>query len=251
MAGPRHVTWVPLVCILIGLPAPARTAEVATPGDAEPPSTSAAGYRRGPSGIDVVETTRDGERVVATVSLPPPLHDLVVLRSVLYVARGTAGVTAIDVQAPKAPRQLLTFAAGQPVLALSAQEAILLLGLADGTTLRYDVSDPNRPALLGRMELSKGKAPLLTPREDAKYQAARTGVATSPGQGLLIAGGVLIGVGLALGISAAAVGLSNCHGDLCLGRFISAVSVGGIGGLCFVVGVPIIAVGSARYRRWR
>lgn len=251
MAGPCHVTWVPLVCILIGLPASARAAEVATPGDADTPSASAAGYRRGPSGIDVVETTRDGDRVVATVSLPPPLHDLVVLRSVLYVARGMAGVTAIDVQAPKAPRQLLTFASGQPVLALSVQETILLLGLADGTTLRYDVSDPSRPALLGRMEPSEGKGLLLTPREDARYRAARTGVATHPGQGLLIAGGVLIGVGLALGVSATAVGFSNCHGDLCLGRFVSAVSVGGIGGLCFLVGVPIIAVGAARYRSWR
>lgn len=94
------------------------------------------------------DSAPEAERVLAVLPLPAPLYDLLFLDNRLYVARGPAGITVIDVTDHLRPVELFSFGSGHVPIGLSRQGLALVATDAQGRKVAYDLSLRDTPRLL-------------------------------------------------------------------------------------------------------
>src|SRR5262245_22021701 len=85
--------------------------------------------------IEIVRADELPGEVVGRLALPGPIHDVVRVGNVVYIARGRIGVTSVDVSQPRAPREIATFGGGErPVVRLALAGDTLLVIVAEFAT---------------------------------------------------------------------------------------------------------------------
>lgn len=102
-------------------------------------------FRPGGRGIEAVSSKGGAEKVLADVPLMGAVLDVLRIGPTLFVARGSAGVTAFDLTNPSSPKRRSTFGQGRPAVRLAEQDGRLMVIVADYTTVAFDVSDRDRP----------------------------------------------------------------------------------------------------------
>jgi hypothetical protein len=94
------------------------------------------------------DSAPEAEQVLAVLPLPAPLYDLLFLDNRLYVARGPAGITVIDVTDHLRPVALFSFGSGHVPIGLGRQGLALVATDAQGRKVAYDLSLRDTPRLL-------------------------------------------------------------------------------------------------------
>lgn len=106
-------------------------------------------FALGDAGILVVDDGAPAaERVLATLPLAAPLFDLLFIDNRLYVARGPAGITVIDVSDHMRPVELFSFGSNHAPIKLSRQGSSLVAVDDRGNKVAYDLSRRDTPRLV-------------------------------------------------------------------------------------------------------
>lgn len=194
-----------LLFTLIGFPSPVVAA-----------GPQAVAFRIGANGIEVIDISGSSESKIAQLPLAGPIHDTLYQDDRLYVARGAAGVTIVDVTFVEQPKILGTFGQGalHQVVKLDARDTRLLVTYADGAQLVYDLTDRDAPQPLSAVALQSFP---LTEQAASLPPAARTQVndgvrMIGGGLGLLF-GGLIFVLGGGAAIHAGETAVQNAHAD--------------------------------------
>lgn len=153
-------------------------------------------FRLGPDYIESVAAPEAGaadareELLLSRFPLAGPLHDLLAREDRLYVARGRAGITVLDVADPSAPVELFSFGSGPEAAKLTSRGLALIVHHTDGSSVGYDLSQPDAPRLLSSDLLGPltptppGERRITTPEMARRLRFAG---------GFMLLGGALIG----------------------------------------------------------
>lgn len=153
-------------------------------------------FRLGPDYIESVAAAEAGaaeareETLLGRLPLAGPLHDLLVREDRLYVARGQAGITVLDISDPSAPVELFSFGSGPEAAKLTSRGLALVVHHRDGSSIGYDLSQRDAPR-----PLSSSLSGPLTPTPPGERRVAKPEMARRLrfAGGFMLLGGALIG----------------------------------------------------------
>jgi len=124
------IAILPALCALLLHP------RAALPDETTPPPTALV-YRAAATGIEAVDISGGQERPVATLPLPGPIHSVHAAGDWLYVARGTLGITLVDVRDAEHPVEGLSFGGGPNAIRAETRGWAVLVYYSDAPPVAF------------------------------------------------------------------------------------------------------------------